>query len=40
MKVLQIKATYDLGPNGTIVKDIRECCEENSTIDISREKML
>lgn len=29
MKVLQINATYDLGSTGTIIKDIRECCEKN-----------
>ncbi len=28
MKILQINATYDLGHTRTIVKDIRECCEE------------
>ena len=29
MKVLQINATYGLGSTGTIVRDLKECCEAN-----------
>ena len=29
MKVLQVNATYGLGSTGTIVRDLKECCEAN-----------
>ena len=29
MKVLQVNATYGLGSTGTIVRDLKECCEEH-----------